>query len=141
MATAPTKTSPAWPLQKAIYTALSDALSEDVYDHLPQDAVMPFVVIGNQFASDWSTNTTTGDRIRIRIHVFSEYDGKKELLQLMSEVKAELHQQRFDLSADGFNVADARHANDNTQTTTLEDEGRTVKHGIIEFDYHTQVLP
>lgn len=98
-------------IQKAVYGALiADAglamvlagnMEDDelpaVYDHVPQakdsgsDMLFPYVVIGDDTALDWDTDTSVGKEATITIHSWSRYRGRLEIKQIQGEIYRVLH--------------------------------------------------
>jgi hypothetical protein len=62
-------------LQKAIYGALNNVISVPVYDHVPQDAKYPYVVIGEDNFNDWSTDDKDGFTATVNLHVWDRPKG------------------------------------------------------------------
>lgn len=88
-----------WNIQAALYSALSGNISATVFDHVPEDSAFPYVVIGEDLASEWDTDTEQGFETVLTLHYWSRYRGKKEIKELMGEVYDLLH--RTDLSITG----------------------------------------
>ena len=88
-----------WPLQKAIFAALStDATLATligspprVYDDPPQMTELPYVQIGEGTESDWSTSTDTGAEHQLTIHVWSRSGGRMEARRILSAIYGVLH--------------------------------------------------
>lgn len=77
------------PLQISLFNRLSnDAdLSKKVtgvFDSMPKNQSYPYISLGEDTANDWSTKTTTGEEITHTLHVWSRYDGKKEVKEIMN---------------------------------------------------------
>src|SRR5690554_4378261 len=72
-----------------------------VYDHVPQTAQFPYVVIGDDTAIDFDTDDTTGAESTITIHVWSQKRGRKEAKQIQGDIYDALH--RYELSVSGAN--------------------------------------
>lgn len=89
---------PSFALQTAIYTALSAALSCDVYDHVPQGAAYPYVTIDYEDVNDADFLTGRKDNRILYFSVWSQYAGQKEVKQIMATIDATLHNQRLALS-------------------------------------------
>jgi hypothetical protein len=134
MAAPPTFDTADWPLQKAIHTALEDALSVPVVDHYDDEA-LPIVEIGDVIASTWSTQTTRGQEHICRVRAMSEARGAKEVKQLKSQICAELDNQRFDLTGDGFSVRHAEVINANVTRYMDQGQGRVIRQANIEVRY------
>lgn len=94
-------------LQEGVYNRLTNdselmALVNNIYDYLPKDKAMPYLVIGDISSKDFSTKTTTGQRSLIRINILSNKRGKEECQQIIEKVYDTLHHQEIMIS--GFNV-------------------------------------
>ena len=88
-------------LQKAIYGALNDVISAPVYAHVPQKATYPYVVIGEDNFTDWSTDDKNGFEATINLHVWdrpkgsSGKRGKAVTKQIQGEIYAILQRSNF----------------------------------------------
>ncbi len=94
-------------LQESVYQALSAdmdlmAMVAGVYNHVPQDVAVPYVVIGEMRSLDRSTVEQVAAEIDMQLHIFSRHRGTKEALAILQQVKAILH--RADLVLDGANL-------------------------------------
>lgn len=114
-------------LQEAIYTKLSSDLTESVYDEVPQDAVKPYVVVGDDTFNEWGTGSTNGFDTTITIHSWSAYEGRKEVKELQENIYLSLH--RKNLSIVGYNVVDIFQE---FSETILDPDGIT-RHGVQRF--------
>ncbi len=86
-----------WQLQKEIFTKLSTdstltAMVSGVYENVPQDSAFPYVAISDMQSADWSTKTTKGAQVIIRVDAFTRERGSKKLLEIMTRVSDLLHQ-------------------------------------------------
>ena len=91
------------PLQIAIYQYLkSDSvlsgLVGDIYDRVPQNAVFPYITIGDISSKDWSGKTFTGGEYSVKIHVWSREGGRKQAAGIMGRLYNLLHQGSFSVS-------------------------------------------
>lgn len=91
-------------LQKGVFSLLSTKQTTPVFDDVPEDAKFPFITLGA--FTDKQTGNKTADihDISLQIHIWSEYEGKKEVNEIANDVTAVLTSWPLDLSADGFNV-------------------------------------
>lgn len=85
-----------WELQKAAFTVLDgdatlSGLVTGVYDQVPQDTSFPFVVIESIGSSGKSTKTEEVIQAIVSIAVYSRYRGKKEVWEILNEVKRIMH--------------------------------------------------
>jgi hypothetical protein len=73
-----------WALQQAIFATLSsdgevaDAVGDRIFDSVPRGAAFPYIVIGDDKESDWSTATEPGSAHALTIHVWSRAAGRRE---------------------------------------------------------------
>jgi len=89
-----------WPLQKAIFTALSgDAalatLIGDpprIYDDPPGGAELPYVQIGDGTESDWGTSSGEGAEHQLTIHAWSRNGGRMETRAILASIHDALHE-------------------------------------------------
>jgi hypothetical protein len=78
-------------LHKAIYDALTSALSCPIYDAVPQGSAYPYVVIDSHLARNQDALNKLRDRETVYLSVWSDYMGQKEVLDLMAAIKTALH--------------------------------------------------
>lgn len=72
-------------LQEKLYALLS-TLSYPVYDDVPKNAKCPYIKLGVNRGGDNSTKINLAYKDYQYIDVFSEYRGKKEVMQIMKQV-------------------------------------------------------
>lgn len=105
-----------WPIQGAIYTALSGApATYPVHDAVPQGAVFPYFVLGEITATpDDELEEATADAF-FNLHAWSRYNGKKEVHAMLEFARARLDNQNvgtgvgvWALSEDFFEVMEDR---------------------------------
>ncbi len=100
-----------WEVQKAIYDKLS--LNSDltnllkngsasILDYIGKDEDYPFITISDSIARPNNTILDNGLNIEINIKIFSNYQGSKELKQIMAEIYQSLED--CDLSLDNHHV-------------------------------------
>ena len=120
-----------WALQQAVYAALladsGVAALAGIYDDVPDDAAMPYVVIGEDRESDWSTTTESGSQHILSIHVWSRAAGHREAKLLCDAVRAALDGAALTVS--GATLIDIRY-----QATqySRESDGRTIR-AVLTF--------
>lgn len=91
------------PLQTALYNRLSQHMT--VYDEVKQGAAMPYVVLGEDTATDAGTKLSPGMEITHTLHVWSDYRGMKEAKELINDITQLL---AVPLSVEGFKLHLAR---------------------------------
>ncbi len=127
-------TSAAWGLQKSVYATLSaDAplttlLGADrIHDSVPQGAAFPYIVIDQTQVRDWSTGTEPGAEHILLLHVWSRYDGKREVCEIADAARAALD--GAELVLDGHRLI----AFDHQYSDLRRDEDGKTLHGIVRF--------
>lgn len=78
-------------LQTALVQTLTAVLSVPIYDDVPNDATYPYVVIDSLLSVDASGLTNQISRTSVYLTVWSEYQGKAEVLGIMAQITAALH--------------------------------------------------
>jgi len=79
-------------IQKSIFSALSIALAPiTVLDDVPDNIACPYVRIGEFTGIEWDTDNSLGRETTITIHIWSDYRGMKELVEMMDKIKLALH--------------------------------------------------
>lgn len=134
-------TSPGWDLQKSAYAALVadsvlDAMlgSAAIYDHVPQNASFPYVVIDQMQLRDWSTGTERGSEHILMLHVWSRYDGKREVYDIADAIRGILDDAQLTLD-------DHRLINLTHQYSDLKrDADGETYHGVLRFRAVTEPL-
>lgn len=122
----------AFSLQEALYSRLNgdSALGDlvtGVFDAVPEDTVLPCVVIGEGTSVDDGSKTLDARDYIFTVDVWSAYSGMKEIKNIMKQVYALLHE--FSLSVSGANLIDLRCE---FTTQVIEGDGVT-RHGIMRF--------
>ena len=75
-----------WALQQAIFATLasSDAVKDAVgdpprvFDAVPRGTAFPYIVVGDDRESDWSTQSDAGSEHALTVHVWSRAAGRRE---------------------------------------------------------------
>jgi|TARA_B110000240_G_C13363527_1_gene395033 hypothetical protein len=121
-----------FPLQEALYARLNGDstlgnLVTGVYDAVPEDTVLPSVVIGEGTTVDNATKTLDMRDYVFQVDIWSSYQGMKESKNIMQRVYTLLHQYSLDVS--GADLIDLRCE---FTTQVLESDG-TIRHGIMRF--------
>ncbi len=122
-----------WPLQVALRAALvADAaldglIAGRVYDHVPQDSVFPYLVIGDTTTRDFDTKTEDGMEHTLTIHTWSRYRGLSETKAIMAATVDALEGQG--LTVTGHRLTLLRFE---FSATFLDPDGLT-RHGVQRF--------
>lgn len=122
--------------QKAVYARLTASMGVPVYDHVPQGAGFPYVVVGEDTGVPWDTKTRDGQEFTATIHVWDwRAAGRKSVKTLMQAVYDALHHRSESLAMTGFACMLIRC--EFTQTLQEAGEGETdgenYYHGVMRF--------
>lgn len=121
-------------IQHAIYDALVP-LGWPVYDRVPQSAVCPYIVVGEQESAPWDTDDSTGSESILTVHVWSEYRGRLEAKRIQQAIYSTLHRAELWVSFSAFVMIDCEF-----QETVTESDGLTTR-GIQRFRIIVEDLP
>jgi hypothetical protein len=118
-------------LQAAIFAAVDAALTQDVYDAVPDglaDDDFPYVTVNDVQPVDWSTKSFAGQDFAVNLHVWSRYAGNKEIQDIYSALHTALN--NVTLAVAGATCVLCRY--EASQTPFPDPDGRT-RHGVIRF--------
>jgi hypothetical protein len=124
-----------WALQQAVFATLcadggvTDVVGDParVFDAPQRDAEFPYVVIGDDTETDWSTATDTGSAHAFAVHVWSRAGGRKEAKIVAGAVKDALD--GAELSVTGHALIDIRYL---STEFFREPDGETT-HAVLRF--------
>jgi hypothetical protein len=131
-------------IQASIYSKLNStpavtALVKGVYDDVPQAAksedgnAFPFLVIGDDDYLNWDTDDIVGWQADFRVHIWSRYRGKKEILEIATAVHNALNRTSDDTTS--YHVLDINHV---SLDSFVEPDGKT-RHGVMQFKLYFEV--
>jgi hypothetical protein len=89
-------TSPALPLQKAIYAALSGSsavtalVGARIYDHAPDAAPLPHIDLGEAQEIDDSAHELDASETYLTLHVWSRAPGQVEAKRIVAAIRTAL---------------------------------------------------
>jgi hypothetical protein len=124
-----------WALQQAIFATLvaSDEVRDiagdppRVFDAVPRGSAFPYIVIGEDLESDWSTQTSEGSSHLVTIHIWSRTAGRRETRLAAQAVMDALDGAQ--LTLDGQALVDLRWLD---SQSLRESDGETV-HARLRF--------
>ena len=88
-------------IQQAIWEGLSTIEDYVVVDHIEYDSIEPpFIHIGNLYMEDDSVKNNEGLECQQYINIYSTYDGKKEVLEMINSVNNAMSK----LTIDGLSI-------------------------------------
>ncbi|MDA7028456.1 DUF3168 domain-containing protein [Bacillus sp. CLL-7-23] len=123
-----------WPLQTAIFKRLSsdkelNARITGVFDAVSKGQKKPYVTMGDDDVMPFDTKTSAGEEINVILHCWSDYNGKKEAMEILDLILQALTKQP--LQIEGFSLC--RSTLRGMQVIT-DIDGYT-KHGILRMRY------
>lgn len=121
--------------QKKIYELLTDnpEITDigGVYDYIPEDKPMPFVVIGEDRAEEWNTKTWRGKSITTRIHVWGEARSSLPTKKLLGLIEDTL---QVDFESNQY-----QYQYDSIGELAAPRESVELVHGVIEINYKAKM--
>lgn len=91
--------------QTAMYTLLTSyGQTVPVYDDVPPEAACPFITLGGFTCKQNGAKGLSSWDISQQIHIWSEYQGKKEVNSIADDVSSLLTSYKLDLATSHFNV-------------------------------------
>jgi hypothetical protein len=125
--------------QKAIYDALTGspvaALVTGIYDHVDQGTAFPYVVIGEDAAGEFDTDTEQGDESLITIHSWSREKGRLQTKEIQEAIYEVLHRQDLTIQDAIFHSMFWEFSD-----SFLDPDGET-RHGVMRFRLRYDSLP
>jgi hypothetical protein len=122
-----------WELQKAIFAQLDgsivglSAANISVFDDVPENTSYPYVVIGEETATNNGSKDLDGLEYTLTVHVWSNYRGRREIKEIMQSVYENLHDTAITVT--GASLVNVRQE---FNTTLAENDGIT-RHGVMRF--------
>ena len=119
-------------LQSTLYSALNvsaitSTLSCGVYDEVIEGNSYPFITLGEETVTDYSTKNLVGAETTVNIHIWSRYKGSKETKQIMDKVHDLLHD--VSLTVSGVNLINLRFE----FSDIMRDPDGITRHGVMRF--------
>lgn len=134
-----------WPLQQAIYTAITGAAAVQallgnparVYDRVPRgEPTYPYVTLGETTVTDAGAKGGVNiDHHTIALHVWSRYDGHKETKQILDAIRDALHHQTG-LTVTGHTLVELTH--EFTEMFGEDNQDGVTWHGVARYGAITQ---
>ncbi len=103
-------------------TAITDIVSQRVYDEPPQDVTFPYLRFGETQPSAFDTDTTEGAEVSISLEAHSRSaSGRVEAVQMVEAVKEAMHRKEASITVQGHNLVEMIFQ---TYSVTRDDDGR-----------------
>ncbi|MGW1278015.1 DUF3168 domain-containing protein [Streptomyces tsukubensis] len=140
--TTPPALSPLLPVQTALYTVLTGDqnltdMVTGVYDFVPEQAVYPYVVIGEATETPSGTHDRYGWDTVITLHVWTRHRGHSKGLRIGARVAALLDHQPLTLP--GFDHIATRA--EYSQTLTDPEPPGDIRHLVLRYRVVTEQTP
>lgn len=133
--------SAGWALQKAVFEALTGDVGvttllggAKVFDDVPRDTDFPYVTFGQSVERDWSTGNDEGGEHLVTLHVWSRFNGRREVADISDAVRRVLHD--AELAVSGNNLVNLRHEFSDARR---EPDGETYR-AFVRFRAVTEVV-
>ena len=120
-------------VQEYLYYLLNK-LPYDVYDSVPKDAKCPYIKIGADYGGDNSTKTAFAYKDYQTIDIFSDYNGKKEVREIMKDINNLLQNKELK-----FNNMQIYLYLDSSKILEQKDAEGKYYHGILIYRIETQM--
>lgn len=86
-------------LKTALYVALDSALSEPVFDHVPQGTDYPYVTFGQFDANNSDYLSERKESVSAFLSVWSDYSGQTEVMRIMGDINTALHGKKLTMGS------------------------------------------
>lgn len=126
--------SPLHPLQEALYTRLTSAVSPVVvYDDVPDGAAFPYVTLGESTETDISPKGAGFYEATHTLHVWSRYKGFKQCNEIIDSIAAAF-ETPLDMAADGYTDCYTRVE----YRQVMRDPDGITRHGVVRIRVRIQ---
>ena len=131
-----------WDVQKSLYdvlradsqiTSLLKDGQDSVFDYVPTKSERPYLVLGESIAEPFETQTETGLKMTVSLHIYSGYRGMREIKDIMRAVYDQLHH-KSDFTITNQEVVMCRLV---SSRVAVEDKGKT-RHSVQRFEIMTE---
>ena len=122
--------SPFLVLHDAQVARIEAQTSYTIYDDNPKQAPYPYVVMGEMTATDWSDKFEPGQEVYSTLHIWSQYKGRKEVVEMGDAILQVLTKSTLDLAPNFRAVLDELDMNE-----IIVDIDGITRHGIMRFKY------
>ena len=123
--------SPFLQLHQAIRDRIQAQTNYKVYDDFPgPDVSMPYVTSGEMSGRAWSDKFQAGQEVMSTLHVWSDYPGRKECLEMQDAILRALSGERLYLGQEFYAVYSGLDMNE----IIIDIDGVT-RHGILRIRY------
>jgi len=127
-------------VQRAIYQALTAdptlmGMVTGVHDHVDQGSAYPYVVIGEDSAIEWDTDTEQGAESLLTIHSWSREKGRMQTKEIQEAIYEILHRKELTINNAVFYSLFWEFSD-----SFVDPDGET-RHGVMRFRLRYDSLP
>lgn len=127
-------------VQRAIYLMLTAdiplmSLIQGVFDHVDQGQDYPYVVIGEDGAAEWDTDTEQGVESLLTIHSWTRYKGRMQVKTIQEAIYECLHRKEIVIE-DAIFYSIFWEFSD----SFLDPDGET-RHGVCRYRIRYDIVP
>lgn len=122
--------SPLLALHDAQVERLENSTDRKVFDGTPENEPHPYITTGEMIARDWSDKFEDGQEVHSTLHVWSQYPGRKEVLEITDEIEQALTSGPLNLG-NGFRAV----VDELDSVNVIVDIDGVTRHGILTFRY------
>jgi hypothetical protein len=127
-------------LQRAVYQALTAdptlmAMVTGVHDHVDQGSAYPYIVIGEDGAAEWDTDTEQGAESLLTIHTWSREKGRMQCKEIQEAIYEILHRKNLTINNAVFYSCFWEFSD-----SFVDPDGET-RHGVMRFRVRYDSLP
>lgn len=116
-----------WELQQALYALLTDTLDVPVYGSAPQDAVTPYVDMGEADSIPADVQCRDGVEETITIHVWTNYGSQQKAKDIIQAIRDAAHLQNLTVAGRSAAMAAV------TSTRLFPDADNSSLHGVVSL--------
>ncbi|MFJ9462150.1 DUF3168 domain-containing protein [Viridibacillus arvi] len=105
------------------------AKAKGVFDAVQKNQAFPYITVGEPFSMPFDTKTSNGEELNLTIHVWSQFNGKREAYELLGMCQRQLMQRGYEVS--GFKIESIVRKG----TQVFDDVDASTKHGVLNMKY------
>ena len=122
--------SPTLVLHQALITRIEAQTTYKIFDANPENEAFPYITMGEVTARDWSDKFEPGQEVYFTIHIWSQYEGRKEAEEMADEILQALTLMPLDLTPNFRAVLSELDSYD----LIIDIDGKT-RHGVLRHRY------
>jgi hypothetical protein len=125
-------------IQQAIYSRLTGDATlmgkiTGVFDQVPENQPFPYVTIGEYTSVPFRTMTRFGEEVTVTLHIWSQYNGFKEALDILDDMNR-LLADKEDITVTGYDLVACFYE----FSETLRDPDGMTRHVPVRYRFIVQ---